>query len=70
MMSMRRFLNEARAQGLNATQLRKHMSAATDDVATPVAQAEFLAALKKVHCSVSGNDLKRFDTWMDTYGSI
>ena len=70
MMSMRKALVAARKAGLNATQLRNHMSKATEDVAAPVTENDFLDALKKVQSSVSGSDLKRFENWMETYGSI
>lgn len=70
MMSMRRCLEDARHRGLNATELKNHMRVIKEEVVTPVSEADFMTAIGKIQPSVSGDDLKRFEKWMDTYGSV
>ena len=40
------------------------------EINVPISQADFAAALKNVHKSVSNTDLGRFEKWMSEFGSV
>ena len=40
------------------------------EINVPICQADFIAALKNVHKSVSNTDLGRFEKWMSEFGSV
>jgi len=70
MMSMRLMLADLRKRGLSAAELQQKMQEEKEDLKAPVCRAEFLDAIKKVHCSVSNTDLDRYQKWYDEYGAL
>ena len=69
MMSMRRVMAELRARGLPLNEVQQQMKSMKESVSSPITQADFLDALKKVNPSVGKGDLDRFQKWMDEFGS-
>ena len=62
MMGMRR-----RIRGLTAEEIR---NVPKSELETPSTMEDFDAAISKIQPSVSQNDLKRYDKWMEEYGSM
>lgn len=61
MMAMRR-----RIQGLSLEEIRE---LSKDEVQMPVTKEDFEIALKKISKSVSTADLKKYEDWMNEFGS-
>ena len=62
MMPMRR-----RIKGLNREEIKNLPKAATED--DPVTQEDLLAALSRIHSSVSREDLGRHEQWLSEFGA-
>lgn len=62
MMAMRR-----RIQGLSPEEIR---ALSRDELQMPVTMADFEIALKKISKSVSASDLKKYEDWMNEFGSV
>lgn len=62
MMAMRR-----RIAGLNAMEIK---SLSKDELELPVTMEDFVAATKRVNKSVSAEDLRRYEKWMQEFGSL
>ncbi|KAI9344882.1 P-loop containing nucleoside triphosphate hydrolase protein [Obelidium mucronatum] len=61
MMSMRK-----RIRGLTADQIK---SVPKEELEAPASSDDFITAIKKIQSSVSQADLKRYQDWMDEFGS-
>ncbi|GAB5357308.1 hypothetical protein AAMO2058_000363400 [Amorphochlora amoebiformis] len=65
MMSLRRKMEERRRQGLSIRELRQQSEALEE----PITQDDFLEACKNVQSSVAKEDLKKYQDWMNEFGS-
>ncbi|KAI1301670.1 Katanin p60 ATPase-containing subunit A1 [Halotydeus destructor] len=61
MMAMRR-----KIAGLTPDQIR---SLSKDELELPVSPSDFVEAIRKINKSVSAEDLKKYDSWMNEFGS-
>ncbi len=50
-------------------QMQKRMQQVKESASSPISQADFLDALRKVNPSVGKSDLDRFAQWMEEFGS-
>mmetsp|Transcript_22450 Transcript_22450/g.39721 ORF Transcript_22450/g.39721 Transcript_22450/m.39721 type:complete len:554 (-) Transcript_22450:6-1667(-) len=64
MMSLRKKIEQRRAQGLGLRQIGSE-----EEFEEPITQSDFLEACKKIQSSVGKEDLKKYDEWMKEFGS-
>jgi len=64
MMSLRKKIEQRRAQGLGLRQLGSE-----EELEDPITQQDFLDACKKIQSSVGKDDLKKYQDWMAEFGS-
>lgn len=69
MMSVRRIMELARAQGLKREEMQAMLKEQKQALHTAVTQGDFLMALSKVSRSVSDHDLQKYVEWMSEFGS-
>jgi hypothetical protein len=50
-------------------QMQKRLQQVKESASSPISQADFLDALRKVNPSVGKADLDRFQLWMNEFGS-
>ena len=54
---------------LPTVQMQKRLQQVKESASSPISQADFLDALRKVNPSVGKADLDRFQVWMNEFGS-
>ena len=69
MQSMRRMMDELRKKGLGMAEMRAALEEKKDEATRPVSHDDFKGSLAKVSSSVGGADLKKFEEWMEEFGS-
>jgi len=69
MMSMRRIMKSAHEKGLSGIGMQEYLTENRETLNDAVTQDDFLIALKKIGKSVGGKDLKKYESWMEEFGS-